>query len=334
MNKKAKYTILAVVILIAISVYFISQREIEPPPAILSIGGKEQVSGIGSYCWKETLRALCVDMIGIPTAQEPLVAGSPFTAHISLPVQESPYDLYDLRLYITRAKGEDELNFSGRGWRWWKARGEKNFTLPLEHEQDIKLSLEPGLYVLNIDAWWKDIGSASYGFLVEVKANGTGVIPATEQQRSDNVSVLPAPFFPMQKEPATSYMQALLSDKPEELIIKDGCLRAGGYLLVWPSGFSVNTGDGRIQITDDNGHPVMRVGDKIKLGGGEMPGERIAQYSSELPNDRCSGSYWIVGEVITVDKSTSLAATTPALKSAPSQYFPGQAFDEGAGNLT
>ena len=47
----------------------------------------------------------------------------------------------------------------------------------------------------------------------------------------------------------------------------------------------------------------MRVGDKIKLGGGggEMPNEHIAKYSAELPSDRCSGPYWIVGEVITSD---------------------------------
>jgi len=77
----------------------------------------------------------------------------------------------------------------------------------------------------------------------------------------------------------------------------------GDHLLVWPHGFSVSTEDGVIQIIDDNGQPIMRVGDNIKLGGGggEMPSERIAKYSAELPSDRCSGPYWIVGEVITSD---------------------------------
>jgi len=157
--------------------------------------------------------------------------------------------------------------------------------------------------------------------------------------QSDNVNVLPAPFFPTQKEPATSYMVALLSDKPEELIIKDGCLRAGGYLLVWPYGFSLSTDkDGIFQVIDNKGQPVARVGDKVRIGGGggEMLGGNsgdITKYSEELPS-RCSGPYWIVGEVITVDKSTSPVATTPSLKSVPSQYFSGQAFDEVAGNLT
>ena len=105
----------------------------------------------------------------------------------------------------------------------------------------------------------------------------------------DNISVLPAPFFPAQKEPAKSYMQALLSDQI-----------------------------GIIQIIDDKGQPLMRVGDKIKLGGGggEMSGEIIAKYSADLPSDRCSGPYFIVGEVITVNNSTSPVATVPSLKSA------------------
>jgi len=96
--------------------------------------------------------------------------------YLRLPIQEPPYDL---RLNAVRVKDEDELNFSARGWHWWKEREEKLFTLHLEREQDIELSLEPGLYVLSIGAWWKDKGSASYGFLVEVRANGSGAVPTT-----------------------------------------------------------------------------------------------------------------------------------------------------------
>ncbi len=130
-------------------------------------------------------------------------------------------------------------------------------------------------------------------------------------------NVSSVPFFPTAKESATSYMQALLSDKPEELIIKDGCLRAGGYLLVWPYGFSLSADNGTFQVIDSTGQIVARVGDKIKVGGGadETPDGRIARgYSAQLPSERCSGPYWIVGEVITVEKSTSPVATTPQIK--------------------
>lgn len=173
MNTKIKILISGFIILFAISAYLISEQEIEPPPAILMIGGKEQISGIGSYCWWGILKGLCADMIGLPTAQEPLIAGSPFIAHLTLPPQEK---LYELRLNAFRVKKEDEINFSGRGWRWWKERDENVSNLPLENEQDIEMSLDHGLYVLSIDAWWNDIGSASYGFLVEVRTNGTGAV--------------------------------------------------------------------------------------------------------------------------------------------------------------
>ncbi|MFZ3384446.1 MAG: S-layer protein domain-containing protein [Candidatus Methanoperedens sp.] len=158
-----------------------------------------------------------------------------------------------------------------------------------------------------------------------------------EKSQPDNVSVLPAIFFPTQKEPARSYMQALLgADNPEELIIKDGCLRAGGFLLVWPYGFSLTADNGTFQVIS-TGQIVARVGDKIKVGGGadETPDGRIARgYSEQLLGERCSGPYFIVGEGITVETYTSPVATTPTLKSASSQYFPGQAFDEAAGILT
>ena len=114
------------------------------------------------------------------------------------------------------------------------------------------------------------------------------------------------PFFPTQKEPATSHMLALLSDKPEELIV-DGndCLHAGGYLLVWPYGFSLTDIDDITTVVDNTGKPIARAGDKIEVGGGECAGctgEDIAKISAQLPNDRCSGPYWIVGEIIQITK--------------------------------
>ena len=170
MNIKIKFLILGIVILIVIGGYLVYQEKIEPPPAILKIDGKEQISGIGSYCWEGTWKALCADMIGIPTAQEPLTASSSFTAHLYLPLQEPPDEL---QFNVVQVTEKDELNFSARGWRWWRINEGGRFTLPLENEPDIELSLKPGLYVLSIYAWWKEEGSADYGFFVEVRTNGT-----------------------------------------------------------------------------------------------------------------------------------------------------------------
>lgn len=128
----------------------------------------------------------------------------------------------------------------------------------------------------------------------------SGCVEETQQNYKSVNTSTSTPFFPQQKENPTIYMDAKLVG---ELVLKDGCLRVGDDLLVWPHGFSVGTENGVTKIIDNNNQPVMSVGDKVKLGGGggEMPDERIAQYSAELPNDRCSGPYWIVGEVLTND---------------------------------
>ncbi|MCD4753702.1 MAG: hypothetical protein K8R40_11575 [Anaerolineaceae bacterium] len=111
-------------------------------------------------------------------------------------------------------------------------------------------------------------------------------------------------FFPTLKEPATSYMEAELSG---ELALVDGCLRINDgyddYLIVWPYGFGLSINEnGIIQVIDDTGHPIMKVGDKVKVGGGggEMSGEDsgdISAFSGHLPSDRCPGPYWILGEI-------------------------------------
>ncbi len=205
MNRKVKFSILAIVILIVISVYLISQEKIEPPPAILKIDGKEQISGIGSYCWKGTWKALCVDMIGIPTVQEPLIASSPFTANLGLPIQEPPSEL---QLDVIQVTEQDEINLSARGWRWWSTWSlqAKRLTLPLECESDIELSLESGLYVLNIEAWLEK-GSVSYGFLVKVRPNGTGAVPATPvspvNQTPPSQAVIPPTITTIQPDSGT-----------------------------------------------------------------------------------------------------------------------------------
>ncbi len=119
------------------------------------------------------------------------------------------------------------------------------------------------------------------------------------QQKPINTSSS-TPFFPVQNYPSEFSMTALLEGK---LALEDGCLRVSdrgydNYLLVWPYGFSLSTEGGVIQIMDDTDRPIVRVGDELKVGGGEIPDERIAKYSAELPSDRCPGPYWIVGEVI------------------------------------
>ena len=146
--------------------------EVKPPPAVLTIAGREQVSGIGTYCWNGPDLSICADMVGIPTAEGPLAAVSPFTAAFQLEPQETPRELL---LTVIPVTVEDEMETWADGSRSWPYRPGDQYTLPLERRPSIELSLEPGLYVLNLQGWWDAWGDASYGFLVEVQPSSTGL---------------------------------------------------------------------------------------------------------------------------------------------------------------
>ncbi|HEY4663157.1 MAG TPA: hypothetical protein VIH07_05740 [Candidatus Humimicrobiaceae bacterium] len=111
------------------------------------------------------------------------------------------------------------------------------------------------------------------------------------------------PYFPVQKA-GMARMEAILEGKLE---LDNGCLRIkyfdDNYLLIWPYGFSLRTEGEEIQVIDENGQVFARVGDNIRVGGGEITGENakesIEKYYIEtpLPED-CQGPYWVVGEVV------------------------------------
>lgn len=152
----------------------------DPSPAILEIGGNEQTSGIGDNCWKvenETFSA-CADGPGIITPTEPLLTGSPFTAHLRLPLQELPEELY---FNTYRVTDDDELKEYGNGVRVWCPKGDavNRYKRPLELEPEFNLSLASGLYVFSVGAEWKDKGSVTYGFLVQVNDRDAGKASAS-----------------------------------------------------------------------------------------------------------------------------------------------------------
>lgn len=112
-----------------------------------------------------------------------------------------------------------------------------------------------------------------------------------------------SPFFPVQKA-GLDGMTALLEGKLE---LDNGYLRVkyfdNNYLLIWPYGFSLRTEGEEIQVIDSNGQVVARVGDKIRVGGGERTGEKakefIEKYIVEQPlPDDCQSPYWIVAGVV------------------------------------
>jgi hypothetical protein len=74
------------------------------------------------------------------------------------------------------------------------------------------------------------------------------------------------------------------------------------YLIIWPYGYSVNVEDGEIQILDESGQVVARVGDFIKVGGGETAKVAVEEnYIGESLPDDCEYPYWLVFKVEVIE---------------------------------
>ncbi|MFL5736539.1 MAG: hypothetical protein ACJ76P_04295 [Actinomycetota bacterium] len=102
-----------------------------------------------------------------------------------------------------------------------------------------------------------------------------------------------------------AYPAALISGTLEE---RNRCLDVGSgrehWLLLWPRGYQARVVNRRVQVSDQDGRLVGRVGDEIELGGGEgRPSETGGAAASErwateltgvdIP-ERCGDLYWLV----------------------------------------
>ena len=57
-----------------------------------------------------------------------------------------------------------------------------------------------------------------------------------------------------------------------ELVLDEGCLRMGSanrHLIVWSPRFSLTTEDDEVQILNESGRIVARVGEKVRKSGGK-----------------------------------------------------------------
>lgn len=111
-------------------------------------------------------------------------------------------------------------------------------------------------------------------------------------------------YFPVTKEVLVDYPVALtqgtLIFDGKYLLIRSGFLFFGtDTLAIWPYGYSVNVEGGEIQVLNESSQVVARVGDIIKMGGGETTKEVVEEnyIGKPLPDD-CEGPYWLVSEVL------------------------------------
>lgn len=111
-------------------------------------------------------------------------------------------------------------------------------------------------------------------------------------------------FFP-QQEPVEGERETMSAETFGTLVVIDGCIRVNhdesdtSWLLIWPPDFTLDTANDPIQILDEAGNVVVRVGDKVRVGGGEVlsPTFFDEKMKQQLPPN-CLAPYWIVGDKV------------------------------------
>ena len=101
-----------------------------------------------------------------------------------------------------------------------------------------------------------------------------------------------------------SYPAAEMGGK---LVVVGRCLRvidtqSGiSWLPIWPAEFTLSTENGGMVIRNGADQVLWRVGDEVRITGGEIPSDENAWRSIEsLPQEppkECSGPYWLVSNI-------------------------------------
>ncbi len=102
---------------------------------------------------------------------------------------------------------------------------------------------------------------------------------------------LPTPYFPVQKEVQEMGLMAELSG---ELVLDDGCLRVHDNLILWPYGYTVEMEGDDIWVVNEHGEGVVKVGDRVQMGGGVISAEFAEEKIGRSLPEGCTGHFWLV----------------------------------------
>ncbi len=93
-----------------------------------------------------------------------------------------------------------------------------------------------------------------------------------------------------------------------KLVLDDeGCLRIEEHpghtdtVPIWPAGFELDTSGDEVSVLDEEGRVVATVGEKVYMGGGGVPKDRVTLADERMLRElykRCPGEYWIVGSEV------------------------------------
>ncbi len=280
---------------------------LEPPGGTLSYGGETVEAGLGGYCWSTDQASSCVDAIGISLGDGKLTV--PQGVPLFFAYRGDKLDSLDVTAYEVEPGGGDNNRiedgilvppYMGVG------KEEQPKVRRSGNRARITARLPAGEYVLDVRAGMPE-GDASYGFRLVVKASTTSAERTVREAGVEQGGAVVSDgvvFITLEgRRGDPSGMEALT--RAELGVDGEGCLRfgaidgPGGYLPVWPPGYSLKTGGDDVRVLDERGRLVAGAGDKVEAGGGEIGRSGTAGIYEELRRqldvpEKCTGIFWII----------------------------------------
>jgi hypothetical protein len=109
-------------------------------------------------------------------------------------------------------------------------------------------------------------------------------------------------FFPRQ-EKIDGVGAVMEGDVDGMLVLDENCIRVNSgeaktsYLLIWPPDYNITIENDTIEVRNGNGEIVAHIGDRVHVGGGEIPSLSVlGKYVQEQVPPQCTAPYWAIGE--------------------------------------
>jgi hypothetical protein len=142
-----------------------------------------------------------------------------------------------------------------------------------------------------------------------------------------DITPVPEVLMPQLKQRDVAFMEALIIG---ELVVENGCLRIRGenenYLVIWQADYFLTDNSGILEILDETGIVVARVGEMVYMGGGVQRAVDDAELRQPVP-EPCGGPYWRMGGFLPEEYIPNVSADLPPLTQAYDGWETGFAFD-------
>jgi flagellar basal body rod protein FlgC len=157
-----------------------------------------------------------------------------------------------------------------------------------------------------------DKAIAEAGFQLPESVVVNSVYESVGESPPFEITPVPDVFMPQLKRRDVGFMEALLIG---ELVVDEGCLRVRGenenHLVIWQADYFLTDNNGVLEILDETGEVVARVGEPIYLGGGEQRTVDNAELRRPIP-EACGGPYWRMGEFLPEEYIPKVASDNAA----------------------